>query len=91
MVLRFTSFNVRSTPEINGTVSRIAADTTTDQRTGLSYHLVRIAMSVQELKRLGDGKLTPGMPAFIETGERTMMSYLVKPLHDQLMRAFREK
>jgi HlyD family secretion protein len=93
VVLRFTSFNVRTTPEINGTVSRIAADTSTDQRTGQSYYLVRIAMTAQELKRLGDGKLTPGMPveAFIETGERTMMSYLVKPLHDQLMRAFREK
>ena len=93
VVLRFTSFNVRTTPEINGTVSRIAADTTTDQRTGQSYYLVRIAMPAQELKRLGDVKLTPGMPveAFIETGERTMMSYLIKPLHDQLMRAFREK
>ena len=92
-MLRFTSFNVRTTPEINGTVSRIAADTSTDQRTGQSYYLVRIAMTAQELKRLGDGKLTPGMPveAFIETGERTVMSYLVKPLHDQLMRAFREK
>jgi HlyD family secretion protein len=93
VVLRFSSFNVRTTPEINGTVSRIAADTSTDQRTGQSYYLVRIAMTAQELKRLGDVKLTPGMPveAFIETGERTMMSYLVKPLHDQLMRAFREK
>ena len=93
VVLRFTSFNVRTTPEINGTVSRIAADTSTDQRTGQSYYLVRIAMPAQELKRLGDVKLTPGMPveAFIETGERTMMSYLIKPLHDQLMRAFREK
>jgi HlyD family secretion protein len=50
-------------------------------------------MPADELKRLGDVKLTPGMPveAFIETGERTMLSYLVKPLHDQLMRAFREK
>jgi HlyD family secretion protein len=93
VVLRFTSFNVRTTPEINGTVSRIAADTSTDQRTGQSYYLVRIAMTAQELKRLGDVKLTPGMPveAFVETGERTMMSYLIKPLHDQLMRAFREK
>jgi len=64
-----------------------------DQRTGQRYYLVRIAMPAQELKRLGDVKLTPGMPveAFIETGERTMMSYLIKPLHDQLMRAFREK
>ena len=93
VVLRFSSFNVRTTPEINGTVSRIAADTTTDQRTGQSYYLVRIGMPAKELKSLGDVKLTPGMPveAFIETGERTMMSYLIKPLHDQLMRAFREK
>jgi HlyD family secretion protein len=93
VVLRFTAFNVRTTPEINGTVSRIAADTTTDQRTGQSYYLVRIAMSAEQVKRLGDVKLTPGMPveAFVETGERTMISYLVKPLHDQLMRAFREK
>jgi HlyD family secretion protein len=81
VVLRFSSFNVRTTPEINGTVSRIAADTSTDQRTGQNYYLVRIAMTAQELKRLGDVKLTPGMPveAFIETGERTMMSYLVSP------------
>ena len=93
VVLRFTSFNVRTTPEIDGTVSRIAADTSTDQRTGQSYYLVRIAMPPEQIKRLGDVKLTPGMPveAFIETGERTMISYLVKPLHDQLMRAFREK
>ncbi len=51
-------------------------------------------MSVEEVKRLGDGvKLTPGMPveAFVQTGERTMLSYLIKPLHDQLMRSFREK
>jgi HlyD family secretion protein len=93
VVLRFTSFNVRTTPEIDGTVSRIAADTSTDQRTGQSYYLVRIAMPAQELKRLGDVKLTPGMPveAFVQTGDRTMLSYLIKPLHDQLMRAFREK
>jgi HlyD family secretion protein len=93
VVLRFTSFNVRTTPELKGTVSRIAADTNTDQRTGQSYYLVRIAMTADEIKLLGEVKLTPGMPveAFISTGERTMLSYLVKPLHDQLMRAFREK
>jgi HlyD family secretion protein len=93
VVLRFSAFNVRTTPELNGTVSRIGADTTTDQRTGQSYYPVRIAMSADEIKRLGDVRLTPGMPveAFIQTGERTMLSYLVKPLHDQLMRSFREK
>lgn len=94
VVLRFSSFNMRTTPELNGSVNRIAADTTTDQRTGQSYYLVRIGMTAEEVQRLGEGvKLTPGMPveAFIQTGERTMLSYLIKPLHDQLMRSFREK
>jgi len=93
VVLRFTSFNVRTTPEIDGKVIRIGADTTTDQRTGRTYYSVRIAMTSDQIKRLGDVKLTPGMPveAYIETGERTMLSYLIKPLHDQLMRSFREK
>jgi len=93
VILRFSAFNARTTPELNGTVSRIAADTTTDQRTGQSYYLVRIGMPTEEIGRLGDVKLTPGMPveAFVQTGERTMLSYLIKPLHDQLMRSFREK
>ncbi|MGB7101545.1 MAG: HlyD family type I secretion periplasmic adaptor subunit [Xanthobacteraceae bacterium] len=93
VVLRFSAFNMRTTPEINGTVVRVGADTTTDQRTGQSYYLVRIAMTADEIGRLGDVKLTPGMPveAFIQTGQRTLVSYLVKPLRDQLMRAFREK
>jgi HlyD family secretion protein len=92
VVLRFSAFNMRTTPEINGTVIRIAADTSTDQRTGQNYYLVRIAMSDEEVKRLGDLKLTPGMPleAFIQTGERTMLSYLIKPLRDQLVRSFRQ-
>jgi HlyD family secretion protein len=93
VLLRFSAFNIRTTPEINGTVARVGADTSTDQRTGQTYYLVRIAMTPEEIARLGTVKLTPGMPveAFIQTGQRTMLSYLVKPLHDQFMRAFREK
>jgi HlyD family secretion protein len=93
VVLRFSAFNMRTTPELNGNVVRISADTTTDQRTGQSYYLVRISMTADQIGRLGDVKLSPGMPveAFIQTGDRTMISYLVKPLRDQLMRSFREK
>ena len=92
-ILRFTAFNVRTTPEIEGTVTRISADTSTDQRTGQSYYIVRIAMAADQVERLGDVKLLPGMPveAFVQTGDRTMFSYLMKPLHDQFVRAFREK
>jgi HlyD family secretion protein len=92
-ILRFTAFNVRTTPEIEGTVTRISADTSTDQRTGQSYYTVRIAMAAEQIERLGEVKLLPGMPveAFVQTGDRTMWSYLMKPLHDQFVRAFREK
>jgi HlyD family secretion protein len=92
-LLRFTTFNQRTTPEINGIVTRISADISTDQRTGLSYYTVRIGLPPQEVARLGDVKLVPGMPveAFVQTGERTVLSYLVKPFYDQLTRAFREK
>jgi HlyD family secretion protein len=74
-------------------VTRISADTTTDQRTGQSYYTVRISMPPEQIQRLGEVKLLPGMPveAFVQTGDRTMLSYLIKPLHDQFVRAFREK
>ncbi|MGZ8331199.1 MAG: HlyD family type I secretion periplasmic adaptor subunit [Rhodoplanes sp.] len=92
-VLRFVNFNQRMTPEINGMVTRIAADASTDQRTGVSFFTVRISMPAEEIARLGDVKLSPGMPveAFVHTGDRTVLSYLMKPLHDQIMRAMREK
>jgi HlyD family secretion protein len=92
-VLRFSAFNLRTTPEINGTVTRVSADTTSDQRTGQSYYVIRIAMAKHEIAKLGNDKLIPGMPveAFVQTGERTVLSYLTKPLRDQFMRTFREK
>jgi HlyD family secretion protein len=92
-LLRFTTFNQRTTPEIYGEVTRISADISTDQRSGASYYTIRIGMSPQEVARLGEVRLVPGMPVetFVQTGERTVISYLVKPLYDQLSRAFREK
>ena len=50
-------------------------------------------MPLEEVARLGEVKLIPGMPveAFVQTGDRTMLSYLMKPLSDQLMRSFRER
>ncbi|HXL31267.1 MAG TPA: HlyD family type I secretion periplasmic adaptor subunit [Bradyrhizobium sp.] len=92
-LLRLSAFNQRTTPELNGVVTRVSPDVTTDQRTGQSYYTIRVSMPSEEIKRLGDAKLIPGMPveAFVQTGDRTMLSYLIKPLSDQLMRAFREK
>lgn len=91
--LRLSAFNQRTTPELSGHVARIAADLTTDEKTGLSFYLVRIAVTHDELAKLAGLTLVPGMPAeaMIQTGERTALSYLVKPLSDQINRAFREE
>jgi HlyD family secretion protein len=92
-LLRLSAFNQRTTPELIGSVSRVSPDVTTEQRTGQSYYTIRVSMPPEEIARLGDVRLIPGMPveAFVQTGDRTMMSYLMKPLHDQLMRSFRER
>jgi len=90
-LLRLSAFNQRTTPELNGVVTRVSPDVTVEQRTGQSYYTIRVSMPPEEVARLGEVKLIPGMPveAFVQTGERTLLSYLVKPLSDQLMRAFR--
>ncbi|EKJ95829.1 bacteriocin ABC transporter permease [Bradyrhizobium lupini HPC(L)] len=90
--LRFSAFNQKTTPEITGKVERISADVTVDQRTGTSFYLVRVATSQEQIKRLGEFSLMPGMPveAFITTGERSVLSYFLKPLIDQANRTFRE-
>ena len=91
--LRFPSFDQRTTPELNGRVSRITADVSEDKRTGSFYYLVRLGVTKDELGRLDGAKLIPGMPveAFIRTADRSVLSYLTKPLVDQARRAFREK
>jgi HlyD family secretion protein len=92
-VLRFTNFNQRTTPEIDGEVSRIGADISRDDKASPTFFVVRIAIPSPQLEKLGQTRLMPGMPVevFIRTGERTLLSYLMKPLADQMHRAFREK
>jgi HlyD family secretion protein len=91
-VMRFSAFNQRTTPEVNGVLRRVSPDLTTDPRTGASYFAARIEIPEEEKARLGR-RMIPGMPveAFIQTGDRTVISYLVKPLSDQMARAFRER
>ena len=91
-MLHFSAFNQRTTPVIPGNVSRIGADLSEDPHTGARYFLVRVAMDQAKLPALHGLKLVPGMPveAFMETEPRTVISFLVKPLRDQIARAFRE-
>jgi HlyD family secretion protein len=93
VTLRFTSLDARRTPDLKAEVKSVAPDLTTDQRSGAQYYLARVVIDAAELERLPAGtRLVPGMPAeaFIRTGDRTVLAYLVKPLMDQVERAFRE-
>ena len=90
--LRFTTFNQRSTPMIDGRVSAISADAFRDERTQAFYYFVDIELIDGEVGRLGGAHLIPGMPveAFIRTDQRSPASYLIKPIEDFFTRAFRD-
>jgi len=90
--LRIAAFDQRTTPEIDGTVTIISADLVQDTKTNERYYSARIAIPPQRLQELGL-TLLPGMPveACIRTDGRTVISYLVKPLSDQIKKAFRER
>ncbi len=91
--MRFAAFNQQTTPEIEGEVSLVSADLTQDPRTGAGYYMARVMLKPDAVEKLGNAKIVPGMPVdvFIQTGGRTALSYLVKPLRDQAQRAFRER
>jgi HlyD family secretion protein len=90
--MRFAAFDQKTTPGVEGEVSMVSPDLTQDQRTGTSYYTARVLLKAEELARMGNAKLLPGMPVdvFIKTPGRTALSYLIKPLRDQAERAFKE-
>lgn len=91
--LRMSALDQRTTPELIGKVLQISADAIEDQTSGQSYFRAEIALNPGEAEKLAEGViLLPGMPveAFIRTGDRTPMAYLVKPMADYFARAFRE-
>src|SRR5262249_5361337 len=97
VIVRIMAGNQRTTPEITGVLMRISADLTQEQQTGgqppASYYSVRITLPSDEVARLKDIKLGPGMPVqiFIQTHERSPLQYLRKPLREQIARTFRER
>jgi HlyD family secretion protein len=83
----------RTTPEIEGRLSRLAADVARDPQSGSTWYNVRIAVSPEEIRKLGDVRLIAGMQAdvFIQTGDRTPLEFLLRPIADQFQKSFRER
>lgn len=91
--LRFSALDQRTTPELFGKVEQLSADAFDDDRTGLTYFRAEITVDEGELARLPEGTtLVPGMPveAYIRTADRSPLAYLLKPLSDYFVAAFRE-
>jgi HlyD family secretion protein len=92
-VVRFPAFHQRTTPEIFGKVTQISPSSVVDEKTGAAFYRVKITVPVSEKLKLGGNELVPGMPveAVMPTGSRTVLSYLLKPLTDQMEHALREQ
>ena len=91
--MRFSAFSSRTTPELKGTVVNKSADSFTDENTGERFFKVDVKPKEGELAKLEDKELVAGMPveAFIQTGRRTPLNYIVKPMTDYINRAWREQ
>lgn len=96
-IVRIMAGDQRTMPDVNGVLTRVSADLTRDPPNGAqgaqAYYLVRVSLPEDELRRLAELKLVPGMPAevFIQTYARTPLQYLLKPLREQIARTFRER
>ncbi|MDX8346631.1 HlyD family type I secretion periplasmic adaptor subunit [Cognatiyoonia sp. IB215446] len=93
VTLRLSALDQRRTPELKGKVTLVSADAFQNEQTGLSFYRAEVQLNDGEMERLpADMTLIPGMPvdAFVRTADRTPMNYLLKPLADYFVRAFRE-
>jgi len=91
--LRFSAFDTRTTPELDGYVINISADIYTDETTGATFYTAELLPMEGEVEILKDNQILPGMPVevLIRTGDRSPMDYLLKPLAGYFYRAFREE
>ncbi|WP_334060481.1 HlyD family type I secretion periplasmic adaptor subunit [Alteromonas sp. S005] len=91
--VKLSGLQQRTTPELTGKLQYVSADSMLDERSGMTYFIIRVSIAAEELAKLPSEGLIPGMPAevFVQTGERTALEYLLQPLSDTIDRAWREK
>ena len=90
--VQFPAFNLKTAPILYGELVKISPNTVQDEATGQPFYRAVVVLPPEALSSLGPVHLVPGMPveAFMQTGDRSVLDYLTKPLADQLNHAFRE-
>ena len=91
--LMFSAFNQNKTPKVFGTVQTVSADRLVEEKNGFPYYKIRVEVNKESEKKLAKFNIRPGMPVevFVKTGERTLLSYIFKPLFDRMHSALREE
>lgn len=95
--MMFSALNQNKTPRIPGVLTVVGDDRIVDDRPLdpklQSYYRIQVEVTPEGEKKLGENKVRPGMPVdvFIKTGERTLMSYMLKPIFDRAHSALREE
>jgi len=96
--VRLTALNQRITPMVSGEVIYLSADTLADEKKSqqmgpTDIYVIRVKLNIEEVATIPGFSPTPGMPAevYVKTAERTFFQYVVKPIHDSMSRAFRER
>lgn len=89
----FTAFNQNRTPYVEGLVDMVSADRLMDEKNGYPYYTMHARVTPEGARKLGQLQVRPGMPVevLIKTGERTLLSYLFKPVLDRMHGALREE
>ncbi len=90
--VRFSTLDQQLSPEIDGKLTFVSAERTDDPNTGANYYRVRIEIGQDEINSIGGSGIRAGMPVeiFLQTGSRSMLSYVTKPFFDQLRYAMRQ-
>ena len=91
--IRFSAFKGATTPVLEGELVYVSADRFTNEKTGASYYLARVALTERGQQDLGRRELIPGMPAevLITMGDRTLLNYLLKPARNAMARSMIEE
>lgn len=87
-----TAYRQRNLPQIFGVLRSISADRLVEDRSGEAYYLAKVEVDADDLARLDNIRLIPGMPAdvMILNSERTFVDYMLRPLFESINKSFRE-
>ena len=96
-LVRFASLHERALPNLEGSLTRVSADSFLDEKTGQSYFTAEVVVPRDQLAEIAqvsarEIELRPGMPVevLIPLRKRSALDYFLEPLVGAFWSSFRE-